>query len=186
MRPVPPGTAVSGDLTIYRTTRPELVALWDKWREEGTKFHDEVMAFAAEYAPEGSNAMVSDGGNKHIVGVSVVGDSNNPPSGWRLDRKRWILVPKRTDKIGKQIATAMDAVVFKDPRGALSGMPSMALLSGDDGVAMCSPGVEKHGDALYVKWSNGGPTAGIDPKIWVRVKLSDWYRVKEAEAEETA
>lgn len=164
------------DKTIYRTTDPELVALWEQWQEARREFSAKCDAFIAEFAPAGCEAMVTESFGTRVVGVTVEGYASDLHEGWRLDRKRWMLVPFKKTARGKIIGKAMEGLHTPDPRTDLKGMPSWALI----GIAICHPGVQPHDGALYMIWSGEGPNEGIDATIWEPVKLSEWYAIQEA------
>lgn len=166
------------DRTVYRSKRPEVVALWAKFKESAAVFDRAINAFLEAHAPAGAKAMTVDTwGAQKLAGITVVGDAGKPPSGWRLDRKNWILVPFRSTVAGKRVSEALDAVVLPDVRAELPGMPSWDLHN----IAVRHPGIEIHDGAMYVLWG-GGPPEGVDPDIWEPVPLSEYYAVKEAAA----
>jgi hypothetical protein len=61
------------DRTIYRTTSPDMLALWDKWKAERSEYDAKRDTFLAEFAPAGCGAMVTQSFGIRIVGVSVEG-----------------------------------------------------------------------------------------------------------------
>jgi hypothetical protein len=167
------------DQTVYRTTDERNLSLWAKWQAENVADCAKRDAFLTEWAPEGCALMLSSGfGGKRPVGVSVEGWAEKVPEGWRLDRKRWVLVPFMKTARGKKIRKALDALQRRDQRSDLIGMPS-SLFSG---WAWCQPGIEVHDGAMFVEWPDEGPPVEkIDLTIWEPVKLSEWYAMKEAE-----
>jgi hypothetical protein len=173
--------SIGPDKTVYRTTKPEMVTLWDKWEEAQREWNLKVDGFMKEFAPKDCAPMVTNSFGTRVAGITVEGYGSNLPDGWRLDRKHWTLVPFRKTPRGKQIAKAMDGLVLDDPRGDLKGMPSWALI----GLSICHPGMQLHNGALYAIWSGAGPdTEGVDPSIWEPVKLSEWYALQENKGEQ--
>ena len=110
------------------------------------------------------------------------------PDGWRVDN-RGRLLPRRTGTIGKAWAAKFDALhrAPLDIRDQLpGGMPSHAF----SGLSVHSPGIDFLDDGrVFIYWAHDptdlGPDPGnmvrapqIDPDVWTRVKLSDYYAAK--------
>jgi hypothetical protein len=172
------GRSVSGaDKTVYRTERPEVVALRGKWSDAHREMCARRDCFLSEHAPEGAAAQIVEGvWGRMMVGISLDGRADEVPDGWRLDPRQGFLVPRRNTRRGKTIVEALGKVRMANPRDDLPGMPSLHWA----GRSFAWPAVEFHGEAMYVVWGGGGPPAEeIDSDVWERVRLSEWYAMVE-------
>lgn len=166
---------------VWRTTQPEVIALFDKWEAEEEAWAERRDAFMAKHDPSGKRGaliLASSFGRK-FAGMEHLADEQIP-EGWRLDKTQWALVPYRTSKAGKVVAKELDACQPPpDPRKSLPGMPSWSIA----GLRVCTPGVEPHGTAIYVIWSTDSVAEQVDESVWERVKLSEYHAILEAESE---
>lgn len=178
------------ELTVFRTSNPVALASFESAVEEYKAWSDRIREFARSAHPDAHPMVGTAWGQDRFDGISMV---DPIPDGWRVQKQKLgstYLVPKRSVKAGKEAATRMDELHrAPDVRASLPGMPNVVWM----GMGTTSPGV--HPDleqgALYVTWS-GDPTgdkanAGfsktaetVDLNLWERVKLSDYYALKEA------
>jgi hypothetical protein len=167
------------DLTVYRTTDPAVLATWHATHTAIEEWRQRVEALMAELGMS-SRQIWYDEVSGEVYGVSRDGDAI--PEGWRYDQRRHCLVPRRSTKEGKAIGARLDAMRRPDPR-ALQGMPRTTFAADQPLLMTC--GVDEMAGALYVRWSGQVREAEVDLTIWARVKLSEYYAVREA-AEEVA
>lgn len=173
------------DKYVYRTRDPEIVALWDDYQAEHAKWRRKVKRLIGSWFPrQGRGGMVQSGwGSESWVGISGRwSERNDLPEGWRWDNRRDMVVPFKKTKEGKEFAKVIAA--NQPPtslRNRLPGMPAF-LWSGRHGLRTFSPGIEQMGDALYVIWAVElvADEDKYDPKIWKRVRLSEYHRLREA------
>lgn len=173
---------------VYRTTKPEVVALEASWREAQDAYEKASRAFKRKHPIKGAGGKLlplleTRGHGRRVVGYQFFG--NNAPEGWRIDRKNDTLTPKRSNKIGKTIAADMDKCSMRDLRQDLHDFGMVTWTMGEvgygSGIAMLSPGVAFMEGACWVSWSKElkPGKGGYDPDIWEPVKLSEFYAAKE-------
>lgn len=163
---------------VWRTTTPEVVALWDQWRAEQERWERTVTEFVKRHDATGERAPIvtnSVFGGQRLVGMQHL-PGHEVPTGWRLDKRHHVLVPARSKREGKALAAEIDGIPSFNPRQDVPGMPSWSLGAG----FVASFGAERHGDALYVVRSTDSIAEEVDGGIWERVKLSEYHAVREA------
>lgn len=167
------------DLTVYRSTHPDVLAAWNKAEQRAAEIVNQRKAFLAEHGFTERTIAVR---GQWMIGVAHPEDQP-VPDGWRHDRSlTGAIVPARRTTAGKKIGAQLDKLTLPSPRKNLpGGMPEMAW--GDH--RMYRPGIALIGDAIYVKWGCDPETvdqmAKVDRDVWERVKLSEYYAVLEAE-----
>jgi hypothetical protein len=169
---------------VYRSNHPDALAhrdmqpkLYEEWR---SKVEGVLTAFGF---PQDSSLML-----RGQAFVGVVFPQDKPlPEGWRRDRAMpEAIVPARRTTPGRKAAKLLDDLPQPDPRDHLpGGMPRKVFAAA--GMALMSPGLDDLGGYVVVTWSDEmeKPTADrIDPAVWERVKLSEYWAMREtAEAE---
>lgn len=180
------------DPVIYRTSNPDVIADYKKVGEEYLEWCDRCVAFAESIHPDANPMKSSDFGGERFGGLTVV---KPIPEGWRVQKQTgWladIMVPRRANskhgkKIAKDVEQQYDALrEAPNVRKTLTGMPSYLFL----GLSGQAPGVVLYDDTLYVDWNEDALQMlekEVDTSIWERVKLSDYYAIKEAHNREEA
>ncbi|MGI5155773.1 hypothetical protein [Microbispora sp. CA-102843] len=168
------------DLTVYRSTHPGILAAWDKAHEQAEQIGRQRRQLLDELGFEGRPALID---GRRMVGVQHTAEHGPIPEGWRRDQHTdGAIVPDRRRATGKAIARRLDALTMPDFRRMLpGGMPQMAwdLESGK----IHWPSFALMEGAVYVRWGCDPEKAEkgdrIDPEIWERVKLSEYYTVVE-------
>lgn len=183
-----------GTEAVYRATDPTIMESARAWRERAKQWQAECLVFAAKYAAEFGRTDVSPvstayaNGSRHLTGLTHDG-SSQVPTGWRLvmgsQRSPDCLVPVRRSKTGKVVGAQMDALILE--AFFPEGMPNTVFHEDH----WYSPGIEVHGDDLYVtwgfdpaecsSWEKGFGPGVFDSSRWERVKLSEYHAMKEAE-----
>lgn len=177
---------------VYRSRAADIVAEWEAYEAEHRAWARKARRLIGSWFPrKGCDPVImsgSFGGNASWVGISkphpLPSDDDLAAKGWRVDRKHWHLVPFKKTPEGKAIAKAIDATQPPTTiRRRLRGMPSHLW----NGMRVQQPGVERHGDAIYVLWAcELTADDGYDPKAWKRVRLSEFHRIREAAEEQAA
>ncbi|MFC9973607.1 hypothetical protein ACFVH6_22200 [Spirillospora sp. NPDC127200] len=169
------------DPIAYRSTHPDVLAHWENTASAAAQqaWRDRVNAAIADLGfPDRKFATA---GRFTVIGVEHPEDEPIP-DGWRRDRDLpTAIVPARRTKTGKDIGRRLDALHRPSPRRDLpGGMPEVAFAR--HSFMRC--GVELLGGAVYVTWSDELDEADarhIDPQVWERVRLSQYYAAREAE-----
>ncbi|MER7213548.1 hypothetical protein ABT340_41345 [Streptosporangium sp. NPDC000239] len=167
------------DKTVYRSTHPDVLKIWDVADTATRDWHAQVEMFLAEHDLAGRKVYFSSASST-VLGVEHV-DGEEVPCGWRVHRSQGYLVPRLTTKEGKLLNARLTELKRPDPRDQVPGMPKNCLA--DASFLTC--GMQFMGGALYVTWSKPIPEKQVDSTIWERVKLSEYYAAVEA-AEEVA
>lgn len=171
--------------TIYRTNNPSVIAAWDDFDHEERSYRRRLRKWLRETFPgQDVTAIVSTTGFSNtevLIGVQWYG-SRGVPEGWKYERNKGLLSPKKTSKAGKAAWEDMQKVQPpKSLRDRLVGMPGHYW----SGLQTCKPGVERHGDEVFVIWPyNPMPdalTSKINDEVWQPIKLSEFYALLEAE-----
>lgn len=108
-----------------------------------------------------------------ITGVIAI-EGQEPPAGWRLDRRNGGWVPKLTTKIGKQLKTELEAI--QPPKHMLEDLPGMAPFA-MKGNRIVRPAMFTLDETMYLRWHFAPDT--VDEQIWTQIKISEWYVAKE-------
>jgi hypothetical protein len=170
------------DKVVYRSTHPDVIAHWESTASAETRnaWRQKVEAAVADLGFPGRRFATQDG--RKVIGVEYPNDEDMP-AGWRRNRNLTSsITPDRRTANGRRIRERLDALTAPCPRENLPGkMPDTAF---SRGFGLMKPGVARHGDAVYVTWSeeiDKGDAAHIDPTVWQRIKLSEYYAALEAE-----
>lgn len=174
------------DKVVYRSTHPDVLAHYDNTAsaEAQNAWREKVEELIAQLGFPGRQFATAGGfEGRYVTGVAHPRDEEIP-EGWRRDSKLpEAITPDRRRAAGKRIAKRLQALPQPNPRKAMpGGMPDMAF----GAAALMRPGVARYGDAVYVTWSgelDKTDAAHIDPAVWERVKLSEYYAAKEQQAE---
>jgi hypothetical protein len=167
----------------YRSTHPDVLAHWAKTgsAEAQKTWRDNIAAAIAElgFAGERRFVTVSGWNDTRVIGVEHPKDEDIPV-GWKpLKDFPGAVTPDKRRAAGKRAAARLDSLPCPNPRKRMpGGMPSMTFI----GAKMAQPGVGRHGDAVYVTWSaelEESEASNLDPAVWERVKLSEYYAAKE-------
>ncbi|GIH76161.1 hypothetical protein [Planobispora longispora] len=175
------------DLIVYRSTHPHVLSAWHGVRKRSEEISQKRRALLDSWGFEGRPSLVTD---QRILGVEHLPEHGPIPEGWKLDRvTENAIVPDRRRRVGREIHRQLSELNMPDPRTALTGgMPSMAW--DIETNAHYWPGVRLMAGALYVRW-RCDPEAieqrdQINPEVWERVPLSEFYRIVEAETAKEA
>lgn len=172
------------DKTVYRSTHPDVMAAWRTAQEQAIEIGRQRRELLDSLGFVGIRALTTD---THILGVEHL--AGEIPAGWRRDRQTSMaIVPNRRTKAGAEVGRQLDRLTMPDPRLILiGGMPHMVWP--DDEVRTYWPGRRLLDGAVWVTWGcdpeKSGRTVTIDPEVWQRMKLSEYYAAVEA-AEEVA
>lgn len=171
-------------MAVYRSAHPDVLKHWQDTAsaEAHNAWREHVETTLANLGFPGRRFAIQ--GENRVIGVEYPLDQPDQPvpDGWRRDQKlRTAIVPARRTALGKKIGDRLDKLGRPNPRHTLpGGMPEMAF----SGLALMHPGVERHGDIVYVSWSGelkGGDADRIDPAVWEQIRLSEYHTVLEAE-----
>ncbi|TYK45208.1 hypothetical protein [Actinomadura decatromicini] len=164
---------------VYRSTHPDVL---DHWRNTGSAeaqqaWRARVEETLTDLGLAGCRLVLK--GETRVVGVEYDGE---PPEGWRRNRDlAGSIAPARRTAVGKEIGKRLDDLRRPDPRRDLpGGMPDVAFAK----HTFMRCGIAPHGDAVYVTWPDEidkGDGSYIDPNVWDRIKLSEYYALLEAE-----
>jgi hypothetical protein len=182
---------------IFRTKSLEALIFWEHFeakREERRKLIAEYIAkLTADFGPTAG----SEERNVWTRGVHVYGvDCNRgeqPPadSGWRLDAKDGIWMPKLRTKAGQDRRDELRTLTVYDVTQHVHeiGIPSIIFTS----AHLFRPGLDFHEGSLYQLWGSGEcrddilAAAATNPAVvWEPVKRSEWYALQEAREAEKA
>lgn len=182
---------VSEDLYVFITTDPEIVDLHRQWTDAYKAFGTQIRELSETLLPgqERSPIIRNGFGDTHLCGFSAEG---GVPDGWRsIDTGRGpgFIYPNKRSKVGKQMAQRIDALVYKDPRRQLPGMPSEKWVPnerGDGSFRVISPSIRVIDGTMFVVWradprkddAMGNPN--VDTSIWEPCLLSKYYTATEA------
>jgi hypothetical protein len=162
---------------VWRTTNPDVVGLIVAWTGADRAFRDKVLGLLAELGLSDRQPYVRTwgawGGDDQLIGIMARGDL--PSADWRRDGDAF--VPRRGSKAQKALSDRFNEIKRPDFRKDIPGMPSNHF----SGCGVVAPGAERHGDALYVLWSTDQVEPKVDTTIWERIKLSEFYAVRELE-----
>ncbi len=178
------------DTVVFRTTDQRVLDEITTYEKEHKAWRRRLKKLVKELDPtDERQPIVSSGGfssTETFVGLSLVSAdyrSNpvnpGPPAGWRVDKKRGVLLPHKSKPEGKAIAKKIDGCQPpKHIRQRLLGMPHGHM----NGLSWCRPGLEirENETAVYVLWSAPAPPK-IDRDIWEQVALSKYYALVERE-----
>lgn len=180
---------------VFRTKDPEVVGEWNAYLQEVNKWSGKAHKLIGKWFPRQKRGLMSVsssfGGNDQWVGVETKYDRDGYrgeklPPGWRLDRKKGVVLPFRTRKEGKEFAKLIDENQPPEHiRRRLKGMPAF-LFGGPYGISIHNPGLEMHGDYLYCVWGADPMEAEdnkVDTKVWKKVKLSVFHKAREDDKE---
>lgn len=166
------------DLVVYRSTHPDVLASIEAYRAAMVTWQAAAAALLTELGFTDRGFVVATAfGFRWITGVEYR-DGDCIPDGWRrVERgKSQGLVPDKRRKVGKKAHARMeDTQPPADLRASLPGMPGEQLIGG----ASLTPALREMAGAVWVSWRN--EVSGVDPEIWERVKLSEYYALLEAE-----
>lgn len=185
---------------IYKTTSPFALAWWANAEVEREKARlirrEYAERMTAEFGPTPPRYSYSNGESHEfrelmVAGPRAVGLASGydevPPleSGWRLDSKERIWMPKLATAQGKMRRDELLTLASFDIRGHMSeiGAPSIAFA----GSYLYHGGLEEDGGALFQTWGSGqcmkeceAAQAKVPEVIWAEVKRSEWYALQEA------
>lgn len=168
--------------TAYRSTHPTVLAAWRATQEQADEIVRQRKALLDELGFTGRPVLVH---GQRIIGVGHLDEHGPVPDGWRRDRDTAdVIVPDRRRAAGKALAARLDALTMPDPRRDLPscGMPEAA--SSAPRGRMYWPGMQLLGDAVYVTWGcdpeRVEENGQVDPAVWERVRLSEYYAAVEA------
>jgi hypothetical protein len=170
------------DKIVYRSTHPDVLAHWDKTGSADAQraWRERVQEAIAELGFPGRRVATTDG----FEAIEVTGvehpDGEDIPIGWKRTKKlAGAIEPDKRRAAGKRAAERLAKLTAPNPRRKLpGGMPSMSFI----GHRLARPGIGRYGDAVYVTWSReleDSEARNIDPAVWERVKLSEYYAALE-------
>lgn len=179
--------------TVFKTSDPRVLESFTKAKDAHAEWRKAIHEFTKSVHPEAGPMVGTTWGVDNFDGISLV---DPIPDGWRVMKQKRgadFLVPKRSVKAGKAAGAQLDALrKAPDVRASLLGMPNLVW----HGMGSTSPGVDDRLEdgVLYVTWSTDpikadkgfSNTAELDLDIWERVKLSEFYALKEAKEQVSA
>lgn len=186
---------------IYKTTSPRAIEWWkaasvahERDREARRAYEKRMLdefgpADVPDYASaerRGKRAVWCRGA--HAVGLDC-GYGEKPPadSGWRLDSKDHIWMPKLATKEGRARAAELAALCTYDIRAHLAEVGIAAMCFANN--RLYGPGVEfdEAEGTLYVVWGSGRcaqeaevAQRKVPEVVWESVRRSEWYAREEA------
>jgi hypothetical protein len=191
------------DLTAYRSTHPDVLAVIEQYRADIKQWHADSDALLKELGFTDRSFMVCTSmGRRWITGVEYR-DGDPVPTGWRVWKDRSgqnTLTPHKARKAGQAATAKIQSCPVPDlPQSHLPGMPGDRICNG----AWRSPGLREMAGAVYVTWAADplpeipadGPEReahlgdvdrrirlnnDVDLAYWERVKLSEYYAAVEA------
>lgn len=175
---------MSNDPVIYRSTAPEALDHYQGVLDTIAVVRQRREDFIAELGMPGRKiAQMGGGAGYKMTGVQHLPEHGDIPTGWKLDRDlSGCIKPDTRTAPGRRIAKRMEELTLPTARKDLpGGMPEMVWDM--EGGPMARPGVQRMEGAVYVRWPFDPEQADkglkIDPEVWERVKLSDYYAVVE-------
>lgn len=163
---------------VYRSSHPDVLAYWKAAQDADQAWRERVQSALAEIGFADHNFVMR---GQNVIGVAHP-VSEPIPHGWRkCSDLAGAIVPARNTREGKRIGLALDGLKRPDPRSGMpGGMPASAL---EGRLVRIHPGIELDGDVVWVSWS--GPLGEqdadrIDPAVWERVPLSQYWAMREA------
>lgn len=162
------------DLTVYRTTNADVLKRWHDTNAAVTEWAT-TLETALEEMGVGGRMTFYDQISGRVIGVAA--QAGPTPEGWRRDRSHDRIVPARSTKPGKAIGARLDGLRRPEVR-ELPGMPKHAR------PGLLTVGLELIGGAVYAEWSRPISEDEVDLTVWERVKLSEFFRVLEEQAEQ--
>ena len=179
---------------IYRTTSVHALEFWQRAQEEHQSRYARITAYtdqltAAFGAPEGTDRREVWTRGDNVYGIDCARGERPPAdSGWRLDAKYGIWMPRLRTRAGQDRRDELAALTTWSLRKHLYeiGVPQTAW--GDSHIYQ--PGLHLIDGALYQTWCGEGARADVEAEAvkqhavtWEPVKLSEWYALQEALAE---
>jgi hypothetical protein len=170
------------DKIVYRSTHPDVLAHWQNTAsaEAQSVWREKVNKTLADLGFPGRRFATSDGFDDcHVVGVEHP-EGEDIPAGWRRHKDLPVAItPDKRRAAGKRAVERLAAIPRPNPRKKLpGGMPHVGF-----GISrFLKAGIARYGDAVYVTWSGElekGDASNIDPAVWERVKLSEYYAARE-------
>lgn len=181
---------------IYRTTSPAALDFWAHAETKASERKTLVDAYIEQLTHDfgtvnGKDRTVWNRGPV-VYGVECLyGEQPPADSGWRLDSKEGIWMPKLRIPAGKERARELAALTVYNVRAHVQeiGIPQMVMTDRH----FFRPGIEFHDGVLYQTWGSGkcepdalAEAAKVPEVVWEPVKRSEWYALEEArEAEAT-
>lgn len=179
------------DLYVFASTDPAIVGLKAQWTAAYKTWAESVEALAEELFPgQDRPPLIRNGwGDVSIAGFAILdSDGHVTPDGWRNIRGEF-LYPSKRSKEGKALASRISAMVYKNPRRDLPGMPMEKWIPHPERMGASKilyPGIKVLGDVMYVSWAvdpsqedeMGNPN--VDLTVWTPVPLSQYYAAIEA------
>jgi hypothetical protein len=174
---------MSTDKVVYKSTHPDVLAHHIRHTERSTAWHHQLKTAIADLGFEGANVWMADNTVAGIVrprGAEV-------PHGWRWDRTAAepVIVPARKTAEGKRLGRLLEGLTRPDVRTQMpGGMPRHSTAARE--IAFLSCGFVQVGGAVFVTWSTeirSSDADRIDPAVWERIKLSEFYAAIEAQSE---
>lgn len=176
------------DRTVYRTQDPDCIKVFTDWQDGVEAWQKALKRALRKLGVAKHNAMTS-GAYGNWVGITVnPRNSDEPPPGWRLDKKSWMFVPFKKTAEGKEVAKVMaDTQPPQTPDRNMPGMLGHHFGIKGGNLVMMHPAFEIRDGYLYAIWGYGkipeksqdGKKALIDRKLWEKVKLSEWVAMLE-------
>lgn len=167
------------ELVVYATESELVHAAVHLHSQAMQAWHSKAVAWAKEVDPNYERRTVTTDGT--WLGLEY-NDAWKTPKGWRLVRPERgcpYITPHKKSLVGLEALRRMrtDLKHPGDLRAALPGMPSMAIVN----HRWLTPGLEFYGQTICVIWATDPQLGAHEP--WERIKLSEYYALKEAEDE---
>jgi hypothetical protein len=168
---------MTGPEVVYRSTHPDVLATLASYRDAMDAWHVKASALLTEFGFEGGHFLVVSGlGSRWISGVEYV-PGEEPPPGWRVAERDGdkVLLPDKRRGAGKLAAQLVEECQPPaDVRSNLPGMPGLQMVPG----AVLTPALREMAGAVWVIWRS--EPSKVDPEVWERIPLSQYWATREA------
>lgn len=186
------------------TTDPEQLCAYDRWQADFEARREKIKAFAATVGLKDTDAMMwtGFGGTSEFTGFNCPQsmlyypghpDHKPTPEGWRIDRKKGYLVPKRRTKVDRESQVNKDFNALRNVPNVkryVSGLPTEIYLDNRDLGGTIYSVNYRRGDTCVWAYCGGDPDRSPDRRkqvydttIWHRQKLSVLVALTEEKAE---
>lgn len=168
-------------IEVYRTGDPEVVRAFDTFIDKRAEWVRKCNEFCEKHSGTKKRWMNYFLRSEFFIGL-VAPDTGELAPGWRIERKRGMMVPNKRTPEGKELFAEMRALdtapVFK-----ATGMPADAR--GEEnprtgGVTYHSYHALRHGDEVELRWNCKVPEDRVDSEVWAKIPLSRWHAEREA------
>lgn len=172
---------MSNPKIAYRATDPQRIREWSESLEPLYRAFEEEKDRLKKQI--GKDVLIM---RESFDGVWVTGyderEGKDPLPNWRKDASSGYMMPDRRTSTGKKIAERLDRISYKP--GPIPGLPELVW-----GEGYMGPFAVAEFDGDFYAWlgfdireeGSHNPLDDVDPKIWERIKLSEFHAAKEAQ-----